>query len=360
MNKLLPALLLLISSASFSQITVTSSDFAVSGDTVRMSSATDPTIDITTTGANQNWDYSYLSVNSQNVVDYSGMSGASFLVNVTYGAFAPADYHASYFLPSTNLPISQLTSFLPISIENPTSYYRLSGDSLSMVGYTLTIEGNEVPFKADTIEKYYDFPLNFGNSYTGRGVVNVDFNPIYNGGWLQKRTRSSQVDGWGSITTPYGTFNAIRIKHTIVEEDSVLVDFMGFNSWVGIPMPTSYVYEWWTNGEKDAILRVNTRDVAGSEVVSGIEFRDYYRSLAAVASVENNPEVVVYPVPASDNLFIDGVNTSTAYFIYDSNGSIVKSGEYTNGIGIADLPASNYLIILKTDNGIESRTFIKK
>lgn len=360
MIKYLPALLLLFTSYSFSQITVTSSDFAGADDTVRMSLATDPTIDIVSTGANQNWDYSYLSVTDQNLVEYTGMSGVPVLVNLSYGPFAPVKYQASYYLPATNLPINQLSNFLPITIEDPRSYYRLTSDSMSVVGYTLTIQGNEAPFKADTIEKYYQFPLNYGDTYTGRGVTNVDFNPIYNGAWIQKRSRTSEVDGWGSITTPYGTFNAIRIKHTIEEQDSVLVDFMGTSSWFELPVPMNYVYEWWTNGEKDAILRVNTRDVAGSEVVSGIEFRDNYKSLAAVESLDQNKGIVLYPVPASDQLFVDGIKDFTSYSIFDENGGLIKTGVYQGGIDISDLLVSTYMIILKSDNGIQSQTFIKK
>ena len=57
------ALLLVVN--SHSQITLTASSFPSSGDTIRMSQATDPGLDFVSTGANFNWDFSTLVANSQ-------------------------------------------------------------------------------------------------------------------------------------------------------------------------------------------------------------------------------------------------------------------------------------------------------
>ncbi len=91
----------------------------------------------------------------------------------------------------------------------------MTADSVTSVGYSMVINNNEIPYKSDTIEKNYDFPIQFGNTTYSRGYTKTDMNPVYNGILKQHRVHSSSVDGWGSITTPYGTFNALRIKHEI-------------------------------------------------------------------------------------------------------------------------------------------------
>ncbi len=349
-------------SSLFAQITITSSDFASNGDTVRMSLATDPSIDIISTGANQNWDYSYLSVENQKLVEYFDIAGfPDPLVLLAYGPFAPVKYQATYTLPSVNLPLDQIGPIVGISISDPLAYHRLSNDSLSMVGYSMDIEGTVIPFKSDSIEAYYKFPLNYQDTYEGSGVTNIDLNPFYSGAWIQKRYRSSEVDGWGSITTPYGTFNALRIRHTIDEIDSIQVDLFGNLTWISLPIPVNYVYEWWTNGEKDAILRVNTRSIAGNEVVTGIEFRDMYRSIALVDVIEESSNLNVYPSPARDMLKIEGVAFQTPYTIYDHSGRLVMSG-ILNGtpIDLGALEKGSYVLVVKANNGvIQSKTFIK-
>ena len=67
-----------------SQITLSNSDFADGGDITAMSTAIDPTIDYTTTGANQIWDFSNLIPTGQTVRDYQLLSGASFLVQFVF------------------------------------------------------------------------------------------------------------------------------------------------------------------------------------------------------------------------------------------------------------------------------------
>ena len=90
--------------------------------------------------------------------------------------------------------------------------------------------------------------------------------------WRQRRKRTTQVDGWGEITTPYGTFSALRIHHRIVESDSIRVSVGGFNNWVGIPIPVAHEYEWRAVGEKEPILVIKTNEISGGENVTAIEY----------------------------------------------------------------------------------------
>lgn len=358
MRLTLLTLLLTYSFLGNTQITLTSVDFATAGDTVRMSSADDPTIDFTTTGPNQNWNYSYLLPTNQVLTKYMDMSGLDPLVSFAYGNFAAAKYQASYHIPSTNLPIDQVSGFLPVEISEPESFYRLTSDSLSLPGYSLKIEGNGLPFKADTIEAYYKFPLDYLSSYEGMGHIDIDMNPYYEGRWIQKRWRSSEVDGWGTITTPYGTFDALRVRHTITEIDSLQISFLGSPMWVELPIPMNYSYEWWTNNEKDAILRINTRRVGGNEVVTDVSYRDNYISLAAINEKES-VEISVYPNPVTTELNVSGLNDYFTYSIIDPAGKIVMSGQAIDKISVDSLDSGNFILVLRTKDRIHQHQFIK-
>jgi hypothetical protein len=347
-------------SSLYAQITVSSADFADADDTVRMSLATDGSIDIITTGADQNWDYSYLVADDQKLVNYLNLDNVPMLVNLAYGTFAAAKYKATHHLPAVDLPLDQVSNFLPISISDPFTYSKLNADSLATVGYSLNIEGNVLPFKSDTIEARYKFPLEFGSSYTGRGYTNVNLDPFYQGAWIQKRQRSSVVDGWGNCKTPYGNFHSIRIKHTIDEQDSLMVDFFGTSTWIELPIPQNFIYEWWTNGEKDAILRINTRMIGGDEVVTGIEYRDIYLGLDAGLTDELKNAISIFPVPAENVISIKGIAFGTTYAIVDSEGSVVMNGTLMNDqIELKQLRGGSYQIIFVTDNGPVAKSFIK-
>ena len=155
--------------ALFSQITLTSADFATSGDTVRISKATDNSIDFASTGPNQTWDYSYLTFDSQLRRDYQGTTGLPLLINFVFGPMASNNYRATYFLPSTDLPIDQAGAFLPVTISDMMQYSKLTSDSITSVGLSLKVNGNGIPVKSDTIETRYAFPLNYNDVHYSRG-----------------------------------------------------------------------------------------------------------------------------------------------------------------------------------------------
>mgnify|MGYP000666367304 CR=1 FL=1 len=77
--------LLLLPTIGFSQITVTDADFGNTGDTVRMSATTDLGVDYTSTGTNWNWDFSSFVAESQTLIEFNDVSGASTLVQILFG-----------------------------------------------------------------------------------------------------------------------------------------------------------------------------------------------------------------------------------------------------------------------------------
>ena len=350
-------LLLFCPAFLFSQISLTSADFASSGDTVFMSRATDNTIDLLTTGANQNWDYSNLTPNSQAARVYKGMSGVSILVNFVFGAFAPTKYKASYYLPSTDLPVNQIGALLPVQISDLVQYSRKTTDSITLVGLSLAIDGNEVPIKSDTIETRYKYPLNYGDVHSSRGYTKLDMNPFYDAIWIQYRQRQTEVDGWGSITTPYGTFDALRIKHTINEKDSLRFVLFGSPTWIPLPIPKSYIYEWITNGEKAPVLKVVTTLIGGNETVTSIEYKDN-NGILEVAS--NQIEIELYPNPVVDLISVKADFLNAFYSIIDAKGAIVASGKMGESINVSTLRSGHYELIVVSDNLSVRKRFIKQ
>jgi len=348
------------------QITLTSVDFAAVNDTVRMSQAIDPTIDFSTTGAGQTWDFSGLTPNAQELKYFQPVANAGAFVNFIFGTFAPVKYQASYFLPSTDLPLQQITAILPIGIQDVFQFSRKTADSLTSVGYAMTVSFNgsatTIPIQSDTIETPYDFPLAFGNTHFSRGATSVDFNPIYNAKWNQHRIRLTTVDGYGTITTPFGTFDALRIRHDIDEIDSLYTElpFIG-GTWIPLDIPASHQYEWWTNGQKEPILRISTSDVFGNETVTAIEYRDIFRpEFASVAELSN--KIICYPNPVDQLLTLTTEVPIKAVYIYSTDGKLIESigAVVDNKVDLSFLPSGNYFVSVFTENSVINQQIIKK
>ncbi|PWL27324.1 MAG: hypothetical protein DCO96_11290 [Fluviicola sp. XM-24bin1] len=355
--------LLILPTIGFAQITVTEADFGNAGDTARMSSTTDFTVDYTSTGTNFSWDYSSFLAESQTLLQFNGMSGVSPLVEFLFGSFAPSTYQADYFAEFDDLPIDQLDQLLPVYISNLLQFTKITADSVSSIGISIDVDGNQIPFRSDLIEKRYALPMNFGDSWTGVGFTEMDLNPFADIIWRQNRTRTSVVDGWGTITLPMGTFDVLRVKHTIEENDSLYQDLLGTGnpSWFGLDLPTAHIYEWITNGEKEVVLRIETSEIGGFETVTNIEYRDTYDPLLASVNNLNWIEASVYPNPASNELHVDIETTRLDYSLVDVNGAILRIGSLSKPtIDISNLTPGQYILLGQTDQGTLRVPFIKE
>ena len=346
--------LIYIPVSCFTQITLNNPDFSDAGDTVRVSIAVpDSSIDYFTTGPNQNWDFSSLLAESQELRNYRDVSNASFLVQFQFGNSASVEYQASNYIENNDIPLDQLGSFLPVNISAIYGFSKNSSDSITALGYSLEIDGFEVPIQSDTIETRYKFPLNYNDSYSSRGYTYLDMNPIYNGIWIQYRQRNSVVDGWGTITTPYGTFDALRVKHEINETDSIYLDLFGTPQWISLPIPQVTEYEWIANGEYEPILRISTSAAFGNETVTEVSYKDYYLGLDA-SLPDLKLDVSYYPNPTADKVhfMIEG---NLAFFeIITVQGEVIRSGKLNSSdiINMEDLPTGYYLV--KLYSGIKS------
>jgi len=356
MNKLL-LLSGLVSFTGFGQISLTSASFPVANDELIMSTLLDLQIDYASTGANYNWDFSGLTPSGQRFVNYYPMADASTLSGFFFGAFAAAPYKASYFSPSTDLPLEQLTANLPVTLSGISGFSKSAPEAVTMVGWEFLINGTGIPAKSDTIETRYEFPLDYGDSYASRGYTKLNMTPIYEAQWIQHRQRESDVDGWGSITTPYGTFDALRIHHRINESDSFYIPVNG-GTWIPVPVPESHEYEWRAAGQHEAILRIKTSVVLGTETVTAVEYRDWFNPALALAEKEIVLEI--YPNPATDKLSINSDAEILSVGIFSQTGQLVSTSythlsDFNGSVDLSDLDAGMYYVTVKTEKGSLTR-----
>lgn len=136
-------------------------------------------------------------------------------------------------------------------------------------------------------------------------------------------TYSSIIDGWGTITTPaYSNVNAIRQKRTENRVDSTFIRMGG--NWIpqGSPSYDSTIqYQWWTNTLKYPVAEVSAD---GNNVVDNAS----YLSSSQVGVIEKNKsgtEITIYPNPASDKLFIGGINENSYIVIFDATGKLMST-----------------------------------
>lgn len=340
------------------QITLSVSDFANAGDTVRISQSDGNGLDFASTGANFTWDFSSLMANSQTLKEFKPIGFASLLVFGTYGPVAPTNYRASYFNPTNDLPLDQLSQFLPVSLSDLNQYSKRMTDSITSLGYSIAVNGQGIPFKSDTIETRYKLPLNYNDFHYSRGYTFIDLNPVIDFKIKQYRQRTTNVDGWGTIITPKGTFSVLRLRHDINEIDSVYQTFFGAGQWFGGPTIQRVEYEWFANGEKEWILKAT--ETNGN--ISLVEYQEDYLGLDA-SIPDNILHVSVGPNPVHDLLEVAAEDAITGVRIYDATGRQVMEHLGVNtpqlSLHIGSLATGTYRIVVTSDLGSKEFPIMK-
>lgn len=306
MNRLLLLALALAAGTAQAQTSpvITAADMPAVGDSLRLSltaalPASAPPL--TRNGANQTWSYAGLVPAAQRVERYADVSTAA-------GAFLQLTFNNSLFSPDTratlvsprSLPLPPGTS-LTLPITDPLEFYNVSAADFRSVGYGATLSGTAVPVTYATKAQQdviYRFPLSFSSgSQISNSFLATPALVASSGYFSQRRQRTNLPDAWGTLTTPFGTFQTVRVVTTLADHDSVAV---GAAPGQGLTLPLTRQYKWLANGVHVPVLTITTTEVAGQQTVVAVEYRDSYRRLVPLATRDAATDAVLsaYPNPS--------------------------------------------------------------
>jgi hypothetical protein len=345
---------LFISIALNAQITVSLADTPTAGDSVKVSvntsvGSSDPTL----TGANYTWDYSSLTPTSQQYEKFdtpqSFISPFNFLFNSNNTSYGQNNYEFT----TISLPGASITSAY--------DFYKETGSQLKQVGSGYTINSTPIPFIYSSADVIYNFPIDYLNNDS------CDFKfglPIPNTGYYgETGHRVNIVDGWGEITTPFGTFQVLRLTSTIKAIDSIYSTSLSLGT--NVSRPLRYEFKWLAAGMTIPVLKIDANVVAGNLTVTNVRYVDSTRTgvpqVGIAENTLNNLNVTVYPNPCVNEINLK-YNLVTATPIKISITDIIGktvvqvsnenqiSGAHQKSISIPDLKLTSgiYFLNLQT------------
>ena len=330
-------------------------------------------------GANQTWNYAGLVPASQRVEAYvpaSVVINTSLFYSFTFGALGGVN-RATVASPQA-LPIPAGAN-LPIPVTDTYQFYNLAAagampQDFRSVGFGASLSGTAIPVtyaSAAQQDVLYRFPLSFASLADSSSSFFSTPTAIATAGYLsQKRKRVNTPDAWGTLTTPFGTFQTVRVVTRLIDHDSVA---FGGTPGQGFDIPLTREYKWLAKGQHVPVLTITTRLLAGQEVVSGVEYRDSYRRIISLATRDAaldaglaaapNPSVVgsalTLSVPAGS-----GPLTISAT---DVVGRLLFRRSYAGGTGSISLGAETFgsfrgvaLLTVQTARGTATRRVVRE
>ncbi len=356
MKKALSALFLLINTQFIyaqSPITISVGDIADKGQEFIISNA-NPLIAFngTNTGANFVWDFSDLT---------SISTDTSVWVDVY-------DTDPFYFFLWLSSDVAEATGGNLandyITVEEVFNFYKRNSTLFGLTGFAGTIEGIPFPIKYDEVETILTLPAQFGDISNSETGFNIDIPGVAT--WIEQRSRTNVIDGWGSLITPSGSFDVLRQRSEILITDTII--------YAGVPIGISYStieYRWLANGGGVPVLQINAQAIIGTETVSQVIYKiaNIEDAIAQSSNAENR--LVVTQNPAENTLDFN-INMNSNYnlimHIYDAAGKQLKTENLHCNTGInnfsqdiTNLAPGLYIISIENVGElVASSQFIKK
>ncbi len=267
------------------QITISKSNMPSAGQNIIYSISND-SIDVTRTGADTIWDYSYITPASQDTYKYVAPKTAGSIYSLLF--YGDVGLNVSFG-----------------GQKGGYEFYKTSATQYTTEGGGISVPAIPIPLSISysPVDVVYRFPVKYGNidssSYEGSTSIS-QFTVKIQG------KRVNIVDGWGTVITPYKSYKCIRVKSVVTEIDSIL----------GGAIDNSRVeYKWLSTNEQIPVFEVVVSN--GIQAVAGgmtVTYRDSYKNI-----VNPNGPVVNFDVADTNALTGDSVlfnNTTTGGLRY--------------------------------------------
>jgi hypothetical protein len=217
-------------------------------------------------------------------------------------------------------------------------YFNKSAQSFTTQGFSGDLLGtgiiNAVFNPALTL---HQFPRTFGSTFTDTYGINVtipgaSINPLIN----QINYRRSSVvkdttDAWGQLTTPFGTYDVLRVHSMEIFTDSILALPIFPPAWqlVSVTIDTTHSYSWLGKGGKLAIAEMSFDSLGVPKIFKWTELP----GLGVGITAQNHLGLSIYPNPASEVIQIE-INEHTSldenvWHLYDHLGSLVHEETFS-------------------------------
>ena len=239
--------------AMYGQPILTGDDLPNIGDALTFS--TDNSVDGLTpgaAGADQTWDFSQL----EGEVSYT----STFI--------SPSDAFGNEQFPDATIALETDT----ITDEGAVTGYSFlqeTDNGLFNLGFSADFLGTGTPvqFTIDPPQQLLALPTTTSTTFTDVSVrvLQVDgaaFSEQADSARITtEQTRTVTVDGWGTLTTPAGTFDALRQRVDIVSEETFEVKIGGVWTDLGFPTQRTFVeYEWMSPEGSGPVLTMTLDD----------------------------------------------------------------------------------------------------
>jgi hypothetical protein len=348
----LPVVLLL--SVGNAQITLTDADMPHAGDSARYSVANQAfLLQAGSSGPNRMWDFSDLTSSSQYVNNFQTVSSTAFTYQLVFTLGPSASNVAMADPNGINIP-----SQTGVSLTDVYNFYKRSSSEFSQTGFGASVQGFPLPVAYSSKDKLYPLPLDYQSQSTSNYRYQIDIPTL--GYYGRVAERINEVDAYGTLKLPFGTFEVLRLKSILKATDSLALDT--FNLGFNIPYPDEIHYKYVAKNYGWPLLEITASDIFGLEVVTRAVYRDTLKKSSIGFSELPYSSINIYPNPATELVMIKSELLKTSditYTLFDGCGRKIieqfrsnqRPGTCIEALHLNSMNLSNGMYFIKIQTG---------
>ncbi|MDQ3017540.1 MAG: T9SS type A sorting domain-containing protein [Bacteroidota bacterium] len=218
-----------------------------------------PFADLTASGPDQTWDlseFNALNTHANEIVTpSSAIDQFTFLTICALSGVSPLECFGVWSSTDQALLLRDSISLLGLTLNNLQRYQEKTNSQLLENFFGFTVDFNGTPTTAVIVYQDPDlilqFPVEYEDSWTSHINWALDLSATgMNIMYSSDQTRTTEVDAWGDVITPFDTFtNVIRVRSEIHHLDSLATDT------ITIPVDITQVeYMWYDTAYKLPVL----------------------------------------------------------------------------------------------------------
>jgi hypothetical protein len=297
------------------QITLVRADLPTANDTLRITSTDASGFNFEQTGPNFTWNFANISSGDQSVQEYKSSLQTPY---------------ALFFLGLTifglKVPDIGIGGF---GLQDVYNFYLIDNSQYAVRGLGFKFQNVPLAASYSKNDRIFSLPLRYGDTDSNNFSVTVEI-PGF-GRYKSSGYRKYEVDGWGNATTPYGSFNCLRVKSFISSIDSITISIGGAPINIGIPN-NRFEYAWYAKNEKEPILFVETRGLGSVFTPTRAYYRGFNRTVTGISNPIITTPVKAYPNPSRSGFMMDVPASfiNGRMIVADAKGSIICSEQITH------------------------------
>ncbi|MCA1752154.1 MAG: T9SS type A sorting domain-containing protein [Flavobacteriales bacterium] len=289
--------------------------------------------DLETAGGDLEWDITDFESAVEQVEFYEDIADMGFFYQLVFSNPGSPEVLATHAIESVDLEGIDVDIDLPVELSDVYQFYRNDTTGYYEVGLAFSVSGFPLVTPYDDTDRIYKFPLTFDERDTSSVAFEIELPTL--GFYGQDGMRYSHVDAWGTLTTPYGEYEVLRVRAERLITDTISISEFGIEQTIERPLQIDYA--WISPDHPGEILRVSTIE---GQVVSIELLLDEDEDVVSTKQTDGDPAMVrISPNPASTAVTAHFPADLGTYFITDLTGKTVASGSVRGGSHVIDVSA---------------------